>query len=57
MGLEQFGPDIQPVFLMPRPDMKWSWPQLVLAGMIAAALVAAFMWGYRNLGPFFNDLF
>ena len=42
---------------MPRRDKEVSWPQLALAGMISAALVLGFTWGYDHLGTFFNSAF
>jgi len=39
---------------MPRRDGEVPWSQLAVAGLISAALLLGFTWGYDHLGTYFN---
>lgn len=42
---------------MPHDDKEVSWSKAAVAGLISAALLLGFSWGYRHLGTYFNSAF
>jgi len=41
---------------MPRCKQELTWTEVLLAGLISAALLIGFSWGFTYLGPIFSKL-